>query len=74
MDNGDWEFGHTPADGSEQEITESNALVVIAQELRSIKRTLHSIAFDPNLSTTFSRIADELQEIRESKSKQSEEG
>jgi hypothetical protein len=51
---GDFEFEYTPhaPDSPEQPITAENAVVVIAQELRSIKRTLHALAFDPNCETT----------------------
>jgi hypothetical protein len=61
----EWSSKHkADSDFDEVEITEQNALVVIAMELRSIKRTLHTMAFDPNCETVLdksvSRVADAL--------------
>ena len=47
----------------EPEITPENALVMIAHELRSIKRTLWHATFDPNCETTLDRIGVKLDEL-----------
>ena len=38
------------------EITAENALVVIAQELRGIRKTLDAMAYDPDAETVLGRI------------------
>lgn len=43
----EWERSHIP--DSEPEITGENAMVVIAVELRSIRKTLYSLTFKPQI-------------------------
>ena len=70
----DFAFGHAPhgEDSPEQPITQENALVVIAQELRSIKRTLHVLTFGGAEGSPIDEIGrgtwavnDTLEEIRD---------
>jgi hypothetical protein len=44
----------------EPTITTDNALVVIAHELRAIRKTMHRATFDPNCETVGDRIHTEL--------------
>jgi hypothetical protein len=44
----------------EPEITEANALTVIAQELRGIRRVLALMAYDPDCDTMLGRVADSI--------------
>ena len=47
----------------EQAITQENALLVIAHELRDIKRTLHAAVFAPNCTTVLRGIEEHLYDL-----------
>ena len=63
----EWVLEFAPPDSPEVEITQENVIMVIAQELRSIKRILWQMAYDPNAETSLydlSRIASAIEDAK----------